>query len=145
MHDDSFLQIILTLIRFRIRGRLASVGIPMLKIRLSCDRLIFNMGIPYLENMVFILRWGPGHCDKTSYGVVILRIFSPLAALEVAILPFSGAASNEHFVKMTTFPFHWTAKAFGAWLKICTRRGGEPAHTLTIWKIFVNHLSLQQF
>ena len=31
----------------------------MLKIRRSGDRLIFNMGIPYLEKMVFILRRGP--------------------------------------------------------------------------------------
>ena len=32
----------------------------MLKIRRSRDRLIFNMGIPYLGKTVFILRRGPG-------------------------------------------------------------------------------------
>ena len=32
----------------------------MLKIRRSYDRLIFNMGSPCLEKMVFILRRGPG-------------------------------------------------------------------------------------
>ena len=33
------------------RCRLASIGITMLKIRRSGDRLIFNMGIPYLERL----------------------------------------------------------------------------------------------
>ena len=32
------------------------MGIPMLKIRRSCDRLIFNMGIPIPEETIFILR-----------------------------------------------------------------------------------------
>ena len=32
----------------------------MLKIRRSCDRLIFNTGIPYPGKTVFILRLGPG-------------------------------------------------------------------------------------
>ena len=33
--------------------------IPMLKIRRSCDRLIFNVGIPFLGKTVFILRQAP--------------------------------------------------------------------------------------
>ena len=33
----------------------------MLKIRRSRDRLIFNMGSPYLGKTVFILRRGPGY------------------------------------------------------------------------------------
>ena len=37
------------------RCRLSSVGIPMFKIRRSHDRLIFNMGIPYLGKTVYIL------------------------------------------------------------------------------------------
>ena len=41
------------------RCRLTSIGISMLKIRQSHDRLIFNMGIPYLAKKVFILRRGP--------------------------------------------------------------------------------------
>ena len=43
----------------RLNKCLNGIGIPMLKIRRSRDRLIFNMGIPYLEKTVFILRWGP--------------------------------------------------------------------------------------
>ena len=40
------------------RGRL-NIKMSMLKIRRSRDRLIFNMGIPYLGNTVFILKRGP--------------------------------------------------------------------------------------
>ena len=39
--------------------------------------------------------------------VVILTKFSSLAALEVVILTTSSAASDEHFIKMKTFPFQW--------------------------------------
>ena len=39
---------------------LCTAWIAMLKVRLSRYRLIFNMGIPYLGKMVFILRRGPG-------------------------------------------------------------------------------------
>ena len=42
------------------RCRLTSIGIPMLK--------ILNMGIPYLGQMAFILRRGPGICIK--YGAL---------------------------------------------------------------------------
>ena len=41
------------------RCHLTSIGIPMLKIRRSHDRLIFNMGIPIPGKTVFILRQGP--------------------------------------------------------------------------------------
>ena len=41
------------------RCRLTGIGIPMLKIRRSHDRLIFNMTIPYLEKL-FICRQGSG-------------------------------------------------------------------------------------
>ena len=33
----------------------------MLKKRLSLDRSIFNMEIPYLRKTIFILRQGPGY------------------------------------------------------------------------------------
>ena len=36
--------------------------IPMLKIRQSCDRLIFNMGIPIPGKTVFILNPAPDSC-----------------------------------------------------------------------------------
>ena len=39
--------------------------------------------------------------------VVILMKFSSLAALEVVILTTSGAASDDNFVNMTTFPIQW--------------------------------------
>ena len=39
---------------------LLSIGITMLNIRRSRDRLVFYMGIPIPEKMVFILRLGPG-------------------------------------------------------------------------------------
>ena len=37
--------------------------------------------------------------------VIILMKFSSLAALEVVILTTFSAASDENFIKMTTFPF----------------------------------------
>ena len=40
----------------------------MLKIRRSHDRLIFNMGIPYLWKTVLILRRGPGRDISKSLG-----------------------------------------------------------------------------
>ena len=42
------------------RCHLTSLEIPMLKIRWSCDHLIFNMGIPIPWKMIFILRRGAG-------------------------------------------------------------------------------------
>ena len=39
--------------------------------------------------------------------VFILMTFSSLAALEVVILTTYSAASDENFVKMTTFSFQW--------------------------------------
>ena len=42
------------------RCRLTNIGIPMWKIRRSRDCLLFNMGIPYLEKTVFLLRRSPG-------------------------------------------------------------------------------------
>ena len=39
--------------------------------------------------------------------VFILMKFQPLAALEMVIVTTSGAACDDNFVKMTTFPFTW--------------------------------------
>ena len=43
-----------------IRCRLNSIRIPMLKIRRSCDRLIFNMGIPIPGKDGLYIETGPG-------------------------------------------------------------------------------------
>ena len=40
--------------------RLTSIGIPMLKIRRSHDRLIFNMGIPIPGKDGLYIETGPG-------------------------------------------------------------------------------------
>ena len=45
--------------RAQTRDQGASIRIPMLKITSFRDRLIFNMGIPYLGKTVFILRRDP--------------------------------------------------------------------------------------
>ena len=58
-----------------------------------------------------LLHW---HWESYDMGkhwnknVVILTKFSSLAALEVVILTTSSAASDEHFIKMKTFPFQWS-------------------------------------
>ena len=57
-------------------------------------------------------RFVPNRRQTTSNhhwnkNVVILTKFSSLAALEVVILTTSSAASDEHFIKMKTFPFQW--------------------------------------
>ena len=52
------------------------------------------------------LNWCPYFCQiHWNKNVVILTKFSSLAALEVVILTTSSAASDEHFIKMKTFPF----------------------------------------
>ena len=52
----------------------------MLKIRLSWDRLIFDMGIPYLGKTVFILRRGPGgqHRYAGSMKYVVMQTHTVL-------------------------------------------------------------------
>ena len=42
-----------------LRCRLTNIGIPMLKIRRSCDRLIFNMGIPIPGKDSLYIETGP--------------------------------------------------------------------------------------
>ena len=54
----------------------------------------------HLDIINFIV--GNIHWNKN---VVILTKFSSLAALKVVILTTSSAASDEHFIKMKTFPF----------------------------------------
>ena len=55
--------------------RLTSIGIPMLRIRRSHDRLIFNMRIPITGKMVFILKWGP-HISESKQWFVSFPIIS---------------------------------------------------------------------
>ena len=38
--------------------------------------------------------------------------FSSLAALEIVKMTTSSAASDDNFIKMTTFPFHWKDACF---------------------------------
>ena len=61
--------------------RLTSIGIPILKIRRSRDRLIFNMGILYPGKTVFILRQGPGRSIWLSMDMVgmqsLVRVIKP--------------------------------------------------------------------
>ena len=52
---------------------------PMLKIRQSPDRLIFNMGIPIPEKTIFILRRGPG------YHILLWVLPLPLCSISVSI------------------------------------------------------------
>ena len=49
------------------------------------------------------------HIDSVHWNgnVFILMKFSSLAALKVVKMTTSSAASDENFVKMTTFPFQW--------------------------------------
>ena len=49
----------------------------MLKIRRSNDRLIFNMGIPYLGKTVFILSRGPGSIARDSFAPMHVDIWDP--------------------------------------------------------------------
>ena len=65
-----------------------------------CDKCLLKWcSIRYWSN--------PIHWNKN---VVILTKFSSLAALEVVILTTSSAASDEHFIKMKTFPFQCNKK-----------------------------------
>ena len=50
----------------------------MLKIRRSRDRLIFNVGIPYPEKTVSILRRGPGSLSWSHVTAKNLKILSPI-------------------------------------------------------------------
>ena len=55
--------------------------------------------------------------------------FSSLAALKVVKMTTSSAASDENFIKMTTFSFQW----YSIWLPIhrdvCTRTQNTPLYT----------------
>ena len=45
--------------------------------------------------------------NATEMEMSILAKFQSLTALEVANMATSSAASDENFIKMTTFPFQW--------------------------------------
>ena len=55
-------------------------------------------------------KWANDHDSAQHWNenVVILTKFSTLAAPEVAQMTTSSAASDENFIKMTTFSFQWT-------------------------------------
>ena len=66
-----------------------------------------------VRNIVIVLTGGEvSHWNKN---VVILTKFSSLATLEVVILTTSSAASDEHFIKMKTFPFQWYSYSDLTW------------------------------
>ena len=76
------------------------IGIPMLKIRRSCDRLIFNMGIPIPGKTVFILRhadfrmmmswqWNPFCITGPLWGETNGQVNSPLKGTLMEIFMFS--------------------------------------------------------
>ena len=56
--------------------RLINIAIPMLKIRLSRDRLIFNMGIPIHRVTIFILRRAPEIWGAAFVVVVVVVVVS---------------------------------------------------------------------
>ena len=80
------------------RHRLFRMGIPIINLRRSADRLRFIMRI------TLPVRWLLYHWNEN---VVILTKFQSLAALEVVILTTSSAANDENLIKMKTFPFQW--------------------------------------
>ena len=98
------------------RCRLTGIGIPVLKIRRSHDRLIFNMGIPYITKTVFILREDPCSLsqatqtgdwpmymqwDGSSYKYVVLPDASTPPAAESARGPLQQVPLTSHIL-MTT-------------------------------------------
>ena len=103
------------------RCHFTNIGIPMLKIRRSPDRLIFNMGIPYLGKTVFILRRGPGR--KSSFKLVVRRSLVVHCIMSLIrkcikgscidqvnhaeILPSSDSASCNSEVSGTKIKVHW--------------------------------------
>ena len=77
-------------------------------------------------------------CDQLNGNVIILTKFSSLAALEVARMTTSSAASDENFVKMTlTFRFQWafctscfpTSRAYNADRFLMD----PPPHDVVFW------------
>ena len=81
------------------RCRLTSIGIPMLKIRRSGDRLIFNMGIPIPGKDSLYIETGPWSSSK----VVGLRLADlwefPILVVTVIALPteVEGYCHGQHY------------------------------------------------
>ena len=55
--------------------------------------------------------------------------FSSLAALKVVKMTTSSAASDENFVKMTTFPFQW----YGILELVCLSDGEGQEECASFW------------
>ena len=68
-------------------GRHLSIGIPIIKIRRSHDRLIFIIGIPIPGTAVFIRRWGPGRLPRTSKQRIAYRSIDKLLNQYTCFLP----------------------------------------------------------
>ena len=69
-----------------LRFHLTNIGIPMLKIRRSRDRLIFNMGSPYLGKTVFILRQPPAENPRICSQNILLVLLLHLIAESIWII-----------------------------------------------------------
>ena len=77
----------------RLNIKMSYKGIPTLKIRRSRDRLVFNMGIPYLRKTVFILRRGPDdlmHCHEDVDSGPMIGLWWYRAGLQTNIFLICG-------------------------------------------------------
>ena len=76
------------------------------------DKTIPDSAEPRLELFYPPLHW--------NGNVFILMKFSSLAALKVVKMTTSSAASDEHFVKMTTFSFQWIRRRYRSTTSRCS-------------------------
>ena len=84
------------------RCRLTSLGIPIIKIRLSWDSLIFIMGIPIPVKRVFLLRQGPALSD--SYDLmshVLLGCFTDIRTIVQVPLSIATGMIIRHKIAVT--------------------------------------------
>ena len=78
-YEDRFVYIFVdTGARLNIKYCLTTIGIPMLKMRRSHDRLVFNMGIPIPRKDGLYIETGPGALKKMHLKISSAkwRIFS---------------------------------------------------------------------
>ena len=75
----------------------------------------------FVQEMICLKHW--------NGNVVILTKFSSLAALKVVILTTFGAASDENFIKMMTFPFLWIRRQAIIWTNANVPPIGTPGKT----------------
>ena len=72
--------------------------------------------------------------------VVILTKFSSLAALEVVILTTSSAASDENFIKTTTFPFQCILLLANWQMYLCVTKVFCPGWRRTFHRVYHNYI-----